>query len=410
MSEIETRQIGQLPTSSAVSGAALMLVQEPAGPAQTITVERMLGLVSLSGVGAPAAGLGVKGSFYYDRADPDALVLYGPKTDAGWGSGVLLKAAPSAAGNVASTLAQLRAAAITNDTMLFDGRPFRFTTGDFTGLVDDVNTVQSNLRAINLGAWRSEPRSRPLLLDQTSLTAIEAGAATSAYVPEGVTALDADPIAHVVGPGAIAVGGEVRNLNDGQSMLRSMRLFQPGSAANMRPLRRAMRRRRGKVLVVGDSMAECRSQIAWEDGWACGFEQWVRAETPGIEWTFSNLSIPGRDIPDLRNPNYKGTSGVTDAAGFNRVKGSDLDWPVPQLWRDGSTLAKSWSDHARDEQADALRPDDTEPGHRHPQRPPGLHRPDRMPAEGVQPGLARHIGDPEQRLVVVIPGKAQPEP
>jgi hypothetical protein len=49
----------------------------------------------LNGSGTPAAGLGVNGDFYIDTA---ANKLFGPKTGAGWGTGVTLASSPAAAG------------------------------------------------------------------------------------------------------------------------------------------------------------------------------------------------------------------------------------------------------------------------------------------------------------------------
>ena len=49
----------------------------------------------LSGQGAPAASLGSTGDFYLDLA---AYRLYGPKTSAGWGTGVALTGASGAQG------------------------------------------------------------------------------------------------------------------------------------------------------------------------------------------------------------------------------------------------------------------------------------------------------------------------
>lgn len=46
------------------------------------------GATILSGNGAPATSVGKNGDFYLDLS---AMQLYGPKTGAGWGSGVLLK-------------------------------------------------------------------------------------------------------------------------------------------------------------------------------------------------------------------------------------------------------------------------------------------------------------------------------
>lgn len=54
----------------------------PAGPAGTP------GSTVLSGSGAPATTIGKTGDFYLDLA---TMTMYGPKTGAGWGAGVLLK-------------------------------------------------------------------------------------------------------------------------------------------------------------------------------------------------------------------------------------------------------------------------------------------------------------------------------
>jgi len=52
----------------------------------------------LFGNGAPAASLGIVGSVYYDTADAVDLVMYGPKTNSGWGIGRSFKGNPG--GNV----------------------------------------------------------------------------------------------------------------------------------------------------------------------------------------------------------------------------------------------------------------------------------------------------------------------
>jgi hypothetical protein len=54
----------------------------------------------LFGNGAPAAGIGIVGSAYYDITDPLNPVFYGPKTSSGWGVGRGLKGNPG--GNVSA--------------------------------------------------------------------------------------------------------------------------------------------------------------------------------------------------------------------------------------------------------------------------------------------------------------------
>lgn len=60
------------------------------GPAGAAGANGANGSKILSGTGAPAAGIGVAGDFYFDRA---AATMYGPKTAASWGTGVPLRIA-----------------------------------------------------------------------------------------------------------------------------------------------------------------------------------------------------------------------------------------------------------------------------------------------------------------------------
>lgn len=63
---------------------------------------------------------------------------------------------PGSAGNVAATLALLKAAPITNNTMLYDSATFKWTLGNYAGLADDTNIVQSDNAAITVGAWKRQ--------------------------------------------------------------------------------------------------------------------------------------------------------------------------------------------------------------------------------------------------------------
>jgi hypothetical protein len=63
----------------------------PQGPAGAAGTNGAAGATILSGNGAPATTLGNVGDFYLDLS---SFMFYGPKTSAGWGTGVLIKGAP----------------------------------------------------------------------------------------------------------------------------------------------------------------------------------------------------------------------------------------------------------------------------------------------------------------------------
>lgn len=84
--------------------------------------------------------LGPTGALVGDYADP-----YYP--------GQALKGDPGAAGNVAASLAQIKAADTGNVTMLYDGAIFNWTPGNFTGQSDDINIIKADSTALSVGAW-----------------------------------------------------------------------------------------------------------------------------------------------------------------------------------------------------------------------------------------------------------------
>jgi hypothetical protein len=60
---------------------------------------------------------------------------------------------PGPAGNVAANLIQLKAAALSNVTMLYNGVPFTLRLGDYDGLTNDDYIVASDLLSADQGAW-----------------------------------------------------------------------------------------------------------------------------------------------------------------------------------------------------------------------------------------------------------------
>lgn len=79
------------------------------------------------------------------------------------------KGDPGAAGNVAATLAELKAADIANVIMLYNGAIFQWTTGNFTTLSDNVNFIVSNNAAITVGAWVRSTTATPEKLSWFSI-------------------------------------------------------------------------------------------------------------------------------------------------------------------------------------------------------------------------------------------------
>ncbi|WEK42994.1 MAG: hypothetical protein P0Y64_16875 [Candidatus Sphingomonas colombiensis] len=65
--------------------------------------------------------------------------------------------------NTRTSLAQLKAAATTDLTSLYDGSLWTWTPGDFTSQADDVNIVKANSTPLTMGAWvRNSPRRTDL--------------------------------------------------------------------------------------------------------------------------------------------------------------------------------------------------------------------------------------------------------
>jgi hypothetical protein len=111
------------------------------------------------------------------------------------------KGDPGPAGNVAETLAQLKAASTFNVAMIYDGSVFNWTLGDFTGQADDLNIVQGDGVPLTTGAW---VRSRELVsvtdydvdpADATPAFTAAQAAADFVFVPAGTYILDSFALA-----------------------------------------------------------------------------------------------------------------------------------------------------------------------------------------------------------------------
>ncbi|MCR5870672.1 MULTISPECIES: phage tail fiber protein [unclassified Sphingomonas] len=121
-------------------------VQEIADDAAAITARAVRTPEGESIAALPSASTRADSLASYDTdGNPSALSVAAART--------LFKGEPGAAGNVAADLTQLKAAAIANVTMIYDGATFNWTPGDFTGDDDDINIIESDNEPLSGGAW-----------------------------------------------------------------------------------------------------------------------------------------------------------------------------------------------------------------------------------------------------------------
>ncbi|MDB5157407.1 MAG: hypothetical protein JWR50_2114 [Mucilaginibacter sp.] len=104
--------------------------QGAVGPAGPAGANGQNGSVIYSGITAPPATTGVKGDFYLNSSNG---LLYGPKTDAGWGTGFSLVGPAGATGAIGATGAQGATGAAGNSVLSGTGVPSAALgkTGDF---------------------------------------------------------------------------------------------------------------------------------------------------------------------------------------------------------------------------------------------------------------------------------------
>lgn len=151
------RQFIRTPTFSSDGGTAIDL-QPNAAIAFVATAEDILGrdtLRPLYGYGAPLVSQGILGQTYTDLTKP--VTLYGPKTNAGWGVGIVLQGNDGAPGTNATyaTLAAFQAASPASLSAFYDKSPWYFTQGNYTALqaAQPNNYVAANGVPLSTGAW-----------------------------------------------------------------------------------------------------------------------------------------------------------------------------------------------------------------------------------------------------------------
>lgn len=105
------------------------------------------------------------------------------------------------------------------------------------------------------------------------------------------------------------------------------------------------------VVVVGDSIAEGKSQVNIDDSWPMVMIRALREAYKGVTFNLVNLSLAGRGTGNLFTEAYVGIAGPDNpTAGFYQAPGSKLTghWPA------GSTVGKSWREHIRDQAPDLI--------------------------------------------------------
>nr|WP_158457819.1 GDSL-type esterase/lipase family protein [Pseudomonas fluorescens] len=100
-----------------------------------------------------------------------------------------------------------------------------------------------------------------------------------------------------------------------------------------------------KVVFLGDSITEGVSQIRYRDSWAGRLSESLRLARPDVRFEFSNLSLAGRGIAQLANPNYRAIQGVDNPpVGFHRDPAYE---GIPEQWPAGSVDGLSWIDQVK---------------------------------------------------------------
>lgn len=105
------------------------------------------------------------------------------------------------------------------------------------------------------------------------------------------------------------------------------------------------------IVVVGDSIAEGKSQVNIDDSWPMVMIRALRETYKGVTFNLVNLSLAGRGTGNLFSDAYVGIAGPDNpAAGFFQAPGSQSTghWPA------GSTIGKSWREHIRDQAPDLI--------------------------------------------------------
>lgn len=154
---LASKQIVRTPAYSSNGGEPINL-QANAAIAFVAVADDILGrdvLRPLYGYGDPDNSVGLVNQVYFDLETP--VTLWGPKTTSGWTIAAVLQGgngAPGAAANTRKTLAELKAAAVTDVTSLYDGSVYTWTLGNFTGQADDYQIVASNNTSLSIGAWK----------------------------------------------------------------------------------------------------------------------------------------------------------------------------------------------------------------------------------------------------------------
>lgn len=104
-------------------------------------------------------------------------------------------------------------------------------------------------------------------------------------------------------------------------------------------------------MVVGDSIAEGKSEVNLDDAWPLIFVRALKEAFKDVKFNISNLSLAGRGTGNLYSAGYVGIAGPDNPlAGFYYPPGSQSTYH----WPAGSAIGKSWREHIRDQAPDLV--------------------------------------------------------
>lgn len=237
------------------------------------------------------------------------------------------------------------------------GRTLKFPLSD-TGVNTELPSAVA--RANNLLGFDSF--GNPIAVAPVAGTATALAAALAASTGAGIVGYGAgtvktglDSLNSSVASNTAAISAnatniaEARNYNDQTFSTLALMKDRMGDLSGFFD---AIGKRAATVVLYGDSILEGVSQVCYEDSWGGILERAIRAQNPGVAWTFINLSLAGRGMGNAFSNTYTGKASPDNAISTNfyhdPVGGATALWPSP------SVIGKTWMDHVKDAAPDLV--------------------------------------------------------
>ncbi|HCN45683.1 MAG TPA: hypothetical protein DIT18_08540 [Pseudomonas sp.] len=105
-----------------------------------------------------------------------------------------------------------------------------------------------------------------------------------------------------------------------------------------------------RITFVGDSILEGKSHITYQDSPAGVWMRLLQEQNPTLNLVFSNFSILGQGLYQLRHPGFVGGHFNVPGVSFAQRESCQAE----RRWPGGTVIGKSWWDHVKDSNPDLL--------------------------------------------------------